>query len=329
MKKLPVVFCLLAGASAAGAAPISHDLLVIDEGLMNVFRVDENDPSKDWVTPVGHPLPRDMQLEGDGKLLVSHDQGYCEFDIATGRKLKDVAIYHDVSSARRLPNGHLLLFGVDFDRKKLNKGHAEVGDPTGRHVLMVEYDRDGQEVRRQDYVGDYLRLARQTDAGTFIFSVNTVFKEADAYGRYTGREYHADGFRHAWKAVRLPNGHVIASGGFGKFMAEFDADGGVARKFGGEGQVPAEVHPNFYALFQLLPNGDVVVCNWQGHGPGHSAKGVQLLEFDPAGSVVWRWDNREHVAFSSLQGVLVLDGLDISKLHDERRGVMEPLAAGP
>jgi len=28
---------------------------------------------------------------------------------------------------------------------------------------------------------------------------------------------------------------------------------------------------------------------------------------------------------SSLQGVLVLDGLDPSKLYDERNGVMEPL----
>lgn len=329
MRKLPLALgALLAALPAAGrAAPIKHDFIAIDEGLMNVFRVDENDPSKNWLTPVGHPLPRDMQLEGGGKLLVSHDQGYCEFDIATGKKLKDVATYHDVSSARRLPNGHLLLFGVDFDREKKNKGHAEVGDPTGRHVLVVEYDADGKEVARHDYVGDYLRLARATEAGTYIFSVNTTFKEANADGTYTGREFHADGFKHAWKAVPLPDGGVICSGGFGAFMAAFSPDGTVVRKFGQAGSVPAEVHPSFYGLFQLLPNGDIVVANWQGHGPGHAKKGVQLLEFDPKDQIVWHWVNRDNVTFSSIQGVLVLDGLDVSKLHDERRGVMEPLAS--
>jgi hypothetical protein len=325
MHRILAAFALL-GASL-GAAPITHDFLAIDEGLGNLICVDENDPSHNWLVPVGHPLARDLQLEGGGLVLVSHDQGYAEFEIATGKKVKDVSTYHDVSSARRLPNGNLLLAGVDFDGAKKNKGHNAVGDPNGRHVVVAIYDPTGKRLSRTTYVGDYLRLIRLTAAGTYLFSVNTVIKEADTAGHYLAPEFHADGFQHAWKAVRLPNGNTLASAGFGAFMAEFDSQQKLLRKFGGKDEVPAEVHAHFYALFQLLPNGDVVLANWQNHGPGHGKEGIQLLEFNPAGKIVWEWNNAQKLTFSSLQGVLVLDGLDPSKLHDERNGVMEPLAS--
>ncbi len=97
----------------------------------------------------------------------------------------------------------------------------------------------------------------------------------------------------------------------------------MVRKFGGKEAVPEKVRPFFYAMFQLLPNGHVVLANWQGHGPGFGGSGVQLLEFDPAGELVWTWSKAELI--SSLQGVLVLDGLDTGKLHDERGGVMGEL----
>jgi len=323
MQRLLLTLLLLTAPLAA--APIRHDFLAIDEGLGNLMRVDETDPTHNWLVPIGHPLARDLQLEGGGLVLVSHDQGYAEFEIATGKRIKDVAIYHDVSSARRLPNGNLLLAGVDFDGEKKNKGHNAVGDPTGRHVLVVIYDPAGKTVSRTTYVGDYLRLIRITAANTYLFSVNSVFKEADTEGHYLAPEFHADGFMHAWKAVRLANGNTLTSAGFGAFMAEFDPHQKLIRKFGAKDQVPAEVHAHFYALFQLLPNGDVVVANWQNHGPGHGKEGIQLLEFDRDGNIVWEWKNPQKLALSSLQGVLVLDGLDPSKLYDERNGVMEPL----
>jgi hypothetical protein len=107
-------------------------------------------------------------------------------------------------------------------------------------------------------------------------------------------------------------------------MVEVDADGKTVRKFGAAADVPAGVHPYFYAMFQLLPNGDVVVANWHGHLGGHNYDGQQIVEFDPKGAVVWKWGNQAFV--SSLQGVLVLDGLNAAQLYDERNGLMEPLA---
>jgi hypothetical protein len=76
-------------------------------------------------------------------------------------------------------------------------------------------------------------------------------------------------------------------------------------------------------MFQLLPDGNIVLANWQGHGPGFGGSGVQLLEFNPRGEIVWSWSKSDLI--SSLQGVLVLDGLNTAKLHDERCGIMSPV----
>jgi hypothetical protein len=153
-------------------------------------------------------------------------------------------------------------------------------------------------------------------------SCNDRIREGSRDGKYL-LEFPVNGFYHAWKSLRLPNGNLIVTAGYGAFVVELDAAGKILRKFGGKESVPEKVRPFFYAMFQLLPNGNVVLANWQGHGPGFGRSGVQLLEFNLAGEIVWTWSKPDLI--SSLQGVLVLDGLDTALLHDERAGVMAPL----
>jgi hypothetical protein len=294
------------------ADAIRHDFIAVDEGLQNVMHVNQFESGQDWIAPVGHGRPRDLQLIGGGKLLLSHEKGFEEFDLATGHRDLDVATYSNVSSARRLENGDTLL------------AYAVEGKPMG--VFVAELNRQQVQVGLTTYPGDYVRLMRQTDRGTFLFGMNDRITEGDGKGALTWTAK-AAGFRHAWKALRLPNGDTLASGGYGAFMVEFNADGKIVRRFGEAATVPPEVHPYFYATFQLLANGDVVVANWQGHGPGHAASGVQIVEFAPDNSIVWQWSDRHNV--SSIQGVLILDGLDTSRLHDERTGLMKPLASAP
>ena len=250
-----------------------------------------------------------MQLVGGGRLLISHDAGFAELDIATGKIEKDVARFKGVTSARRLPNGHTLLTGVDLDSSK--------------GVVVLEVDDTGAVQNKIIYPGNYVRLIRETAQGTFLLMNDSMIREGDRSGKLI-HEWTVPGFRHAWKAVRLPNGHTFASAGYGAFLVELDEKGEVFHKFAAKGETPADVNTNFYATFHLLPNGNIVVANWQGHGPTHGASGVQLLQFDQTGAIVWRWSDAKII--SSLQGVMVLDGLDLSKLYDEREGVMAPLA---
>lgn len=287
---------------------IQHEFVAIDEGLGTLLHVDERDKRRNWLVPLGQPQARDMQLVGSHRVLVGHHHGYAEFDLATGRKVKEVAEFAGVTSVRRLASGHTRLAGVNL-----------LGS-TG--VVLAELDASDRVIAQRTLPGDYVRLIRETAAGTFLMMCNTRIRETDLTGE-TRRELEIEGFLHAWKAVRRPNGNVLSSAGYGAFMVELDASGGVVRKWGGKGQVPDAVHPFFYAMFQLLPNDHVVVVNWQDHGPQHGDSGVQLLEFDAAGTIVWQWS--QAALISSLQGIIVLDGLDTSLLHDERTGVMAPL----
>ncbi len=331
---LSAAWPLLWLAPALLGAPIQHDFLVVDEGLSNLRHVDQADPRRNWQVHLGLQQPRDMQLEGGNRLLLSHDHGYAEYDLTTGARVKEVSTFHDVSAARRLENGDLLLAGVDFDQPKAHPGDGPLGDPDGRHILFVEYDPMGRVVRRTRYVGDFIRLVRQTAAGTYLCGTNGMLKEADGAGHWIGA-LPETGFQHAWMALRLPNGHTLMSAGTAtpvpprrfasSFLVELDAEGRHVRTFGAAGQVPARVRPNFYAMFQVLPDGHVVVANWQGHGPGHNHAGPQVLEFDPSGAIAWEWSDPTSV--SSVQGVLILDGLDPSRLNDERSGTMGPVPA--
>jgi hypothetical protein len=286
---------------------VRHEFLAIDEGLAQLLHVDESDPSKDWIVPIGHPQARDMQLIGAGRVLIGHHHGWSEFEIETGRVLSGFSSFEGVTAVRRQPDGNTILAGVD------------IAGATG--VVILELDKKNTEIHRAVYPGDYVRLIRQTGQGTFLMSCNDRIRVGDRHGNYL-REYPVDGFYHAWKALRLPNGNLIISAGYGAFMVELDPAGEIVRKFGGKDQMSPEVNPFFYAMFQLLPDGHIVLANWQGHGDKLGHSGVQLLEFDAAGEVVWSWSDSSRI--SSLQGVLVLDGLDCGLLHDERRGLLQP-----
>ena len=313
---LPACLC----AAVLQAAPIQHEFIAIDEGKTNLLYVNEKDPAKNWIVPIGKSHPRDMQLVGGNRILIGNVTGYSEYDIATGKRLVDVTNFapasarsdtDEVTSVRRQPNGHTLLAGIN------------IGGSQG--VVVLDVDAQGAVKNKIVYPGNYVRFLRQTAQGTYLMACDTAICEGNSAGQYIWQAP-VEKFSHAWKAVRLANGHTLASAGYGGFMVELDAAKNIVRKFGGKDQVPAAVNSFFFASFQLLPNGDVVVANWQGHGPDHGPSGVQLVEFDKSGAIVWQWSKAELI--SSLQGLLVLDNLDTALLHDERNGILEPVAPG-
>jgi hypothetical protein len=281
--------------------------------------------------PIGQPAARDMQLIGGGKILIGHHHGYSEFDIALGRLVKEFKSLEGVTAVRRQPDGHTIIAGVDIVIS--GTGILPVSSKAATHrqdacatkingVVVLELDENDREISRVIFPGDYVRLIRQTNDGTYLMSCNDRIREGSRDGKYL-REFPVEGFFHAWKSLRLPNGNLIVTAGYGAFVVELDPTGKILRKIGGKEQVPEKVRPFFYAMCQLLPNGNLVLANWQGHGPGFGNSGVQLLEFNGAGEIVWSWSKADLI--SSLQGVLVLDGLDTARLHDERGGVMQPV----
>src|SRR6185295_2906919 len=140
----------------------------------------------------------------------------------------------------------------------------------------------------------------------FLVTANDTVFEGNAAGNILWKvKIEASQQPHTWQAIRTADGRTIVSGGYAKQLLIFSADGKLEKSITG----PAEVNSNFYSGFQILPGGNYVVTNWQGHGPGHGAEGIQVLEYKPDGSLVWSW-KQDPEKYSSIQGIIVLDGLD-------------------
>jgi hypothetical protein len=267
----------------------SHRLLCIDEGRQRLSLVDTADPAYGWSLDLAEmPLARALQRIGPERALVGFDGGFFELDIASGKVLRLVRRWRNVTAAFRL-DGATLVTGHDLD------GHGLV------NVLKIGAD---DKVAGGAYVtGDYVRGMRPTPEGTWLLCMNDHILETDTALRPL-RRFAAPGFEHAWMAMRQPDGTTLVSGGYGAFMARFDTTGRLTATFGGRGSVAEGVQPFFYASFQILPDGGVLVANWQGHGPDNGSKGRQLLEFDAGGALRASWSDPQRI--SSLQGILLL-----------------------
>jgi hypothetical protein len=291
--------------------PNARKLLIRDEGISQLAYVDLANASNNWYVPL--PSGRDLQLVGQGRVLVGTGHGYEEHEIATGKKVNEVTSFPGTIAARRLRNGNTLLTGANWQGKQ--------------GIVLVEVDKNGTSQRLINYPQfSYVRLVRETTSGTFLITADDFVFEGNAAGailwqaKLTGREK-----PHAWQAVRLANGQTIVSGGYTANLQLFDGAGKFISAITG----PDSVKPNFFAGFQILGSGNYLVINWQGHGPKLGDSGVQLLEYNPDGQLVWSW-KQDSTKFSSLHSAIVLDGLDTNLLHvEDSKGILAPVKTTP
>ncbi len=282
-------------------------MLLRDEGLSQLSYIDLANANANWYVKV--PAGRDIQLVGNGRVLIGTGNGYEEYEVSTGKKVFELASYPGTISARRLRNGNTMLAGSDWQGKQ--------------GIILIEVDKNGNIQRQIVYPAHtYLRLVRETASGTFLVTADELVFEGNAKGAIIWRATLAGLDKpHSWQALRLGNGQTIVSTGYDKNFQIFSKDGKLLDSISG----PPEVHPLFYAGFQILGNGNYVVTNWQGHGPAFGASGTQVLEYTPKGKLVWSW-KQDATKFSSIQGVLVLDGLDLNLLHvEDANGKLAPV----
>ncbi len=267
---------------------VAAQLIVYDEGCQTLGLYDTRGNAGWRFSLEQLPLARDLQLLGD-RALVGFDRGYFEVDLDNGTVIKVVDRWTGVTSVRRLGDGRTLIAGVDLTRQP--------------GITVLTLDQNDQVASEAVRTGDYVRLFRPTPQNTWLLGSDDTFLETDEHLQEI-RRLSAPGFRHAWMARRSADGSTLVSAGYGAFMAWFDATGRLDRTFGTVSEVPPEVEPFFYAMFETLPDGGVLVANWQGHGEHNGAKGRQLLHFGPDGRYL---DSCSLPGISSLQGILVLN----------------------
>ncbi len=278
------------------AAEIRHRFLAVDESRGQLHYVDENDSSKDWTfkLAVKH---RDLQLVGGNRLLLSTPEGYREYDLADRRMVREVTGYPGGMSARRLLDGKTVLAC------------------NAQGVTIYEFDAADQLSRKANFPIASTRVIRLTPQGTVLLGSGNQVLEVDLAGR-TLRSISLPQGAWAYQSVRLPNGHLLAAGGYQTRMYEIDVNGTVVRTIPTEQAADDKsLGLHFLGGFQILKSGDVVACNWTGHGPQDSNKGVQILQYSSAGQLVWKWHDPARAG--SINGVLVLDDLDAGVLNDD------------
>lgn len=269
---------------------LKHQFLAIDEGRQRLSLIDTECPAKGWTRELNdYPLARDMQRLGPDRALIGFERGFFELAIQSGEVLRVCERWSDVTAVCRQEDGTTLVTGYNLDGQG------------GINVLTL--DRELNLLNCAHRPGDYVRLMRCTGDGGYVLCMNDHILETNRTLDAV-RKLAAPGFLHAWKAQRFPDGSTLVSAGYGAFMARFDAQGSLMTTFGAAADLPSEIAPFFYASFQVLADGRIVVANWQGHGPDNGEKGRQLLEFDQAGRLLGSWSDPHKI--SSLQGIMVL-----------------------
>ncbi len=301
-----LAICMACPGRLSRADGPRHKFLAHDESRHQLVYVDETDSSNDWTLklPDEH---RDLQLVGGDVVLINSPDGYREYDLATQKLLKEVDGYPGAVSVRRMPDGRTILTCNE------------------QTVVVHELDADDKVLRKIKFDVPTTRVVRFTPQGTLLFgSANQVFE-----GDFSGAILH----RHtlpekvwAYQALRLPSGNLLVAGGYDTRMFELDAEGQVVKTIGG-GQTAEDKALGLHLLagFQILRNGNIVVSNWSGHGVDDSEKGVQIVEYDPRGRLVWKWS--DPVRAGTIDGLIVLDDLDTGVLNDDVSSVLGPVTA--
>jgi hypothetical protein len=307
---LGLALALPAVQAAEERETIRHRFLLYDESRGFLHYVNESDPAKDWDLNLGHAL-RDFQLIGNHQFIIAQGFGYSVWDLETRKLVQDVRVpgFGGGISARRRPDGCTVL-----------------GANAADGVLVVELDKQNAVARKATFAGlKTLRMIRLAADGNVLLAdekglTEVAFDAQAPNGGKVVRSLPLPHGRNAFMALKKENGSCLVSGGFAKALFEFAPDGSLRRELALK-DAPAAAGPLFFAGFQLLRNGNLIVCNWTGHGAQDSAKGWQLVEFAADGSMVWHWHAPERAG--TALNIVVLDDLDENAFLDDSSGMLK------
>jgi hypothetical protein len=299
-----------------------------DEGVAKLAFIDLGNSANNWFAPLdreyipggSEPQGRDMQLVGGCRVLVGTALGYDEYDLRTGLRVAEITSFPGTLSAYRLRNKNTMLVGVGTEG---SRWLGQVG------IVLVQVDSAGGVVGMVTYSGTYARLVRETAQGTYLIANNQRIVEGDQAGNLLAQTFTLSTTTqpHAWLGLRVNTAtpgvyETIVASGNSANLSIFQGDGTIRKTITGGtalvSGVAVPVNPNFFAGFQVLPNGNYLVVNYSAQGPGHFTETMPILEYNPSGALIWYW--RDPVYQNDLSGIraaIVLDGLDPTKLQIE------------
>ena len=270
--------------------PAKRKMLLRDEGDPHLVMVDlSKTPILQWKTATGGPGARAAQLIGANQILGGRSDGYGGgvFDYTTGAIVKTVEGFANTQSVYRTVTGETML--------------------TRSGTVLTFLDGNDKPSHEIVYPGfPTARLARPTRNGTYLVPSDTVLFEGDRSGnilwkldqprlerdlgaaalqeRRRARLHGLRGLVRRRRSNDAPPDQALRH--------EADAPGGDAapellRGARDPSQRQHHHHPP---------------ASWQGEGTGNGASGIQVLEFEPSGNLVWFWKQDSQEVFSSDPG---------------------------
>jgi len=262
---------------AAEVDPAKRRFMYSDFMNRKIVYIDEANPAAYWEAFLPE-VAFDLTRCGLNRLVVAQKHGYRYYDLGQMNflyELKDPKHLKYATSVTRLPDGRVFIL-----------------DGAAVH----EYDKDG--VWQYAYTfGDRVkqtRIMRFTDRGTVLIGAFTGFAEvvldrALAPAQRVKKWFQLPGTaRYCYQAEWQPDGTLLSSGGYLPELVTFAADGKVLARH--QARQPEGLSNYFYGGFHVRPNGNRTVANWTGHSGRDFRPGLKLLEFTPAGEVVWSWN---------------------------------------
>jgi hypothetical protein len=244
-----------------------------------------------WKTIAGGPWARGIQLIGNNQVMGSRADGYEVFDLTTGQIVKTRNTFPNTQGAYRMANGEIMLTRSGTTLEFLDKAD--------KIAHSISYSGFG-----------YVRMVRPTRNGTYLVPSDVTLFEGDSNGNVVWKTT-GDQWGHIWEPLLMSDGNVMLATAFGSSLDVVDKTSHTVTKRYGTKLMPmaALFRPNFFAEFQILPNGNLIVANWQGGHGGGGGFGIQVIEFGPAGDVVWFY-KQDPMVFTAIQGIQVIDGMD-------------------
>lgn len=279
------------GADTVQTIPImsgeGHPFVCTDYTQGKVFVVDAKGKAE-WEYPASRC--NDIWILPNGNLLFNTGNGVKE----VSRKKEVVFNFESTSgiyACQRLPNGNTFI--GECDSAKL----LEVA-PDGKIVKEIRLLPKGVKGN-----GHFMRNARKLSNGHYLVShygLNVV-REYDESGQVVW-ECQATGGPHS--AIRLPNGNTMIA------CADHEKNASLV-EVTPSGEKVWEVHSadlpgislEFLTGFQVLPNGNIVMTNWLGHGK--LGKAPHIIEITRDKKVVWTFF--DHQTMKTVSSIQLLD----------------------
>lgn len=291
--------------SAGSGGPVTHQQFILyDDSGGRLLYVNNANPSANWTSNSGSG--RDLQLVGGGRVALGKSDGWDEYLLSDGTKAGGQHGFAGTQTVHRMADGNTILASA-----------------SGAGIVLKLVSATGQMTSQITYAGfSYVRMVRPTSTGTFMVAADTVAFEGDAQGNVLSQGTIAGG-QHTWKAMRLANGNIGVTSGYGATLLIYDSTWKLLQTIGGKSAPnAAQIAPWFYADYHVMPNGDFFLVNSQADRTMDNS--VQLLEYSPTGTLVWQ--QKQPAGVHSLEEAIILDGLDTTKLYVEPAGQLIPAA---